>query len=104
MKAEKLKVILAIVVSLIVIFGVVLAVVNYFAKQSDLSLVGERLDISIVDDQIFQMEQDILRMKIEMRKEPMTDQEKELLTVQRQRLDELKGRREDKLKDYEKRR
>ena len=101
MKIEKVKTVLGIVVALIVIFGAVYGVIRIFATRIEVEMVSDRLDISIIDDQIFQQEQDIMRMLMEQRKGPMTDLEKNLLMIQERRLRELKARRVDKIRAYE---
>lgn len=116
--SEKVKVFLGIIVAIIMIGGSVFGIEKYFAKTSvvkaavvelknnDQSL-SERLEISIMDDQIFQQEQTIQRIedwkRFEQRKiEPeLTPIEKDTLDKAKKRLSELEFRKEDKIKQYE---
>lgn len=115
---DKLKVILGVVTSLIMIFGVIYALSNYFAKTEDVEmavnkleendeLIHERVDISIIDDQIFHQEQQIYRIKdinaFERSEKPMTPFQKESLERQEKRLEDLEKKRERKIKMYEQR-
>jgi hypothetical protein len=115
---DKLKVILGVITSVIFLIGIMFTINNYFAKNVDVEvaverleendkLIKDRVDISIVDDQIFQQEQQIYRIKdwaaIERKEREMTSIEKETLEKQEKRLEELRIKRERKIKDYEQR-
>ena len=116
MSWDKLKVILGVITSIIFLVGIIVAVESYFAKNKDVEtvveklekndeLIQQRVDISIIDDQIFQQEQQIYRIKdltsIERIEKPMTPVEKEILDKNKKRLEELKQRREKKIERYE---
>jgi len=116
MSWDKLKVILGVITSIIFLIGIVIVVESYFAKNEDVEtvveklekndeLIHQRLDLGIIDDQIFQQEQQIYRIKdltsIERKVKPMTPVEKEVLDKNEKRLEELKQRREKKIERYE---
>ena len=114
LKSEKIKTILYVVLAGIAIVGAIIGVNNYFAKTEDIEikhqLIDERLDIAIIDDQIFQQEQQIqrienFRMFEQKTVEPeLTLIEKEVIEKNRERLVELKDKKADKIKRYEEKR
>ena len=75
-------------------------------KSSD-NLISQRLELSIIDDQIFQQEQTIQRIedwqRFEQRKiEPeLTPIEKDTLIKAKKRLKILENKKEEKIKQYE---
>ncbi len=114
LKSEKIKTILYIIIAGIAIIGAIIGVNNYFAKTEDIEakhqLIDERLDIAIIDDQIFQQEQQIqrienFRMFEQKTIEPeLTLIEKEVIEKNRERLKELKDKKAEKIKRYEEKR
>ena len=116
---EKIKLWSCVIIAIVTIVGTIFAVERYFAKTSAVDkqvnelknnnhLTNERLDIAITDDQIFQQEQTVQRIRDikvfeQKKREPeMSQIEKETLKKAEDRLKELKKRKEDKLKSYEK--
>jgi len=115
---DKVKFVFFIILGSITIGGTLFTVEKYFAKTSevkstifkseegDISL-SERLEISIIDDQIFQQEQAVQRIEDFNRFEQRTVQpeltiiEKETLKKTKKRLEELKIRRAEKIKHFE---
>ena len=115
---DKVKFVIYIILGSIAIGSAFFGVEKYFAKegevkvtvsqleQSDQSL-SERLEISIIDDQIFQQEQTIQRIedwkRFEQRTvEPeLTPIEKDTLLKAKKRLEELENRKVNKIKKYE---
>jgi len=103
-----------VITALTVIIGGALSVNQNFAKSTDVAklqshdeLLGERLDISIVDDQIFQVEQQIQQMQnysiFEQRADPTppTPMEEQALYFEQQRLEELKVEKKRRIESYE---
>lgn len=123
---DKVKFVFYIVVAVVTILGAIFAVDKYFAKSEMVNtlsdelkqrydalvkkdvLINERVDISIIDDQIFQQEQTIQKIedwqRFEQRAvEPeLTPIERETLDKAKTRLETLRTRKEDKIRQYEK--
>jgi len=117
-KLENLKLYLAVFVVAASAIGVVLTVDRYFAKSGDVEkavevlktsdeLIEERLDISIIDDQIAQQQNYIQRMEDwnvfeQKAQEPqLTQLEEETLEKAKERLEELKKKKEQREKQYQ---
>ena len=122
---DKVKFVFYIISAVIIIITAIFAVDKYFAKSemvntlsdefkqryNDLvkkdTLINERVDIAIIDDQIFQQEQTIQRIEDWKRFEQRVDEpqlspiEKETLEKTKLRLDTLRKRKEEKIKQYE---
>jgi hypothetical protein len=115
---EKAKFIVYIVLAAITMLGAIFGVERYFAKESEVQAavselqksdnsLSQRVEIAIIDDQIFQQEQTIQRFedwqRFEQRKvEPeLTPIEKETLAKAKDRLEKLEQRKEEKIKQYE---
>ncbi|HUS49503.1 MAG TPA: hypothetical protein VMZ91_05025 [Candidatus Paceibacterota bacterium] len=116
MNISKIKNILTIAVVIMTLAGTLFAIEKYFAKTSDVDTsikilenkdnkLEERLDINIVDDQIFYQQQQVYRIKdlatLERKEKEMTHIEKELLKESQNRLEELKEKRKKKIEQYE---
>lgn len=121
---DNVKLLVYVIIGGITIGGTIIGVDHYFAKTSDIqslekshaelraedSLNGERLDLAITDDQIFQQEQHIQQMKnlrvFEQRVEipELTPMEKAALEKGEGRLEDLKIIKMDKIKRYEEQR
>ena len=105
---EKVKTIFYVILAVIAIVSALFAVERYFAKSVEVEHIDERLDISIIDDQIFQQEQAVQRIEDFQRYEQrtvepeLTQIEKEVLKKAEDRLIELKSRKEEKINAYEK--
>jgi len=104
-----------IILSLIAIGGALFGIERYFAKSEQVQkleshdkLFEERLDISILDDRIYQQSQQISRIQdltmVERTERALTEAEKEVLKNKKEELEELKRNREQKIKYYEERR
>jgi hypothetical protein len=93
-----------IVITLATIATVIVSINAYFAKSTEVGIVEERLDLKIVDDRIFQQEQQIQQMKnyqIFQRAEPepeLTPMEEEAIRQAETRLRQLEQEREIKEK------
>jgi hypothetical protein len=111
---EKAKFIVYIVLAAITMLGAIFGVERYFAKESEVQAavselqksdnsLSQRVEIAIIDDQIFQQEQTIQRFedwqRFEQRKvEPeLTPIEKETLAKAKDRLEKLEQRKEEKI-------
>ncbi len=121
---DNIKLILYIILGGITIGGTIIGVDHYFAKTSDIQLLekshaklraedslnGERIDLAITDDQIFQQEQHIQQMKnlryFEQRAEipELTPMEKASLVEEEKRLEDLRIKKFEKIKRYEEQR
>jgi len=116
MNTNKIKTIATIILIFVTLTGTLFAVEKYFAKTSyvDTSIkilenkdnkLEERLDINIIDDQIFYQQQQVYRIKdlatLERKEKEMTHIEKELLKESQNRLEELKEKRKKKIEQYE---
>jgi len=116
---KKAGIIISIIVGIVVIVPSIIGVDKYFAKTTDVEKVvvelkntdqslNQRIEIGIIDDQIFQQEQTIQRIedwqRYAQRKEQpiLTPIEKEILQKARMRKAQLEGKKEDKIKAYEK--
>ena len=114
---EKVKFIVYIILAIIGIGSALFGIEAYFAKEKDVNEVvkslkdtekslTERVEMGIIDDQIFQQEQTIQRIedwqRFEQRSiEPeLTPIEEETLVKARERLNLLKNRKEEKLQHY----
>ena len=117
-KLEKIKLYLAVFVVAASAVGVVLTVDRHFAKSDDVQktvkslegsdqLIEERLDLSIIDDQIHLQEQQIQRIEdwrvFEQKTESpeLTPAEKEIVEKAKEDLDELKKKKDERRKQYE---
>jgi len=117
---EKIKMIFGVIVAVIMIGGAFFGVEKYFAKTSEVKAavvelkssdqsISERLEISIMDDQIFQQQQTIQRFEDWQRFEQrtaapvLTPIEQETLEKAKKRLFVLEQRKADKIKAYEER-
>jgi len=115
---DKVKFIIYIILGVIAIGSAFFGIEKYFAKDNEVKEVfqqlgssdrslSERLEISIIDDQIFQQEQTIQRIedwkRFEQRTvEPeLTPVEKDTLIKARKRLKDLEERKLEKIKHYE---
>jgi len=116
--SDKMKFILYVIIALITIGGSAFAIEKYFAKESQVQAavadlkssdasLSDRIELSIIDDQIFQQEQTIQRIedwrRFEQRKEEpeLTLIEKDTLKKAKKRLTDLEKRKEEKIKRYE---
>jgi hypothetical protein len=115
---EKVKFVFYIILGSIAIGSALFGIERHFAKTSevantkalseegDISL-SERLEISIIDDQIFQQEQAVQRIEDFRRFEQRAIEpklsliEKETLDKHKKRLEGLKIRKEEKIKHFE---
>ena len=112
--------IFGVIVAVIMIGGAFFGVEKYFAKTSEVKAavvelkssdqsISERLEISIMDDQIFQQQQTIQRFEDWQRFEQrtaapvLTPIEQETLEKAKKRLFVLEQRKADKIKAYEER-
>ena len=112
MKKDKVKngfyIIVSIITILTFLFGLVTGIDKYFAKESQVQKVEERLDLKIQDDKIYYQEQQIQRteayniFKIEPT-EPSVS-EKAMLEKQKQELEKLKKGREEIIQKHESKR
>jgi hypothetical protein len=115
---DKIKSIVYILIAIITIGGTAFGVEKYFAKASDVTaataklensdkLINQRLEISIIDDQIHREQMQIQRIedwgKIEQRTvvPKLTIIEKEVLDKAKIRLEKLEKRKVDKINQYE---
>lgn len=114
MKTEIIKAIAGFIIASITIVGAIFAIERYFAKSEEVvslkntdQLINERLDISIIDDQIYQLEQQISKIKDWNQFEQkapvpeLTPIEKEILDKTEQKLKELKEEKISRQKAYE---
>ena len=103
-----LESIFVIILAAIAVIASIFTIEKYFAKTDEVILIEERLEIGIMDDRVFQQEQQIVRLKnlteFERREVKKTDAEKEIINKEEGRLRELKDRREKKIEQYEERR
>ena len=105
---EKVKNIFYIVLAVIAVTTALFTIERHFAKSKEVENIDDRLDISIIDDQIFQQEQAVQRIEDFQRYEQRTVEpeltpiEKDTLKKARERLDTLKNRKEEKINAYEK--
>jgi len=102
----KIKIIASIVVAIIAVITALFAIERYFAKNSTVSLIDERLEISILEDRIYEKERDIERIRdlnVFQRVEnpEPTEAEKEIIKKSEDRLEELKEQRSIKIEQYE---
>jgi hypothetical protein len=83
----------------------IVGAINYFAKNSTVSLLDKRLELAIEDDKVFRAESDVEWMEqqtaFERRKEPRTVTEEEMIEHAKARVAKLKKQREQKQKAYE---
>ena len=111
---KKIKFLAWIIFTASAILATVFSLYHYFAKTEDVQqlerhdvLLEERLDIAIVDDQIFQVEQQVQQMKnytiFEQRTNSveLSSLEKEAIEDAESRLDELKKEKKRKIESYE---
>jgi len=114
-KMNYTKNIFYIILSLIALGGAVFGIERYFAKSEQIQklkkhdkLFEERLDISILDDRIYQQGQQIIRIQdltiTERKEKELTNAEKEILKNKKEKLKNLKKEREQKIQYYEERR
>jgi hypothetical protein len=114
------KSVVYILLAIVTIGGTAFGVEKYFAKASDVAattaklensdkLINQRLEISIIDDQIHREQMQIQRIedwgKIEQRTEvpKLTIIEAEVLDKAKVRLEKLEKRKVDKINQYENR-
>jgi hypothetical protein len=117
---DKIKSVVYILLAIVTIGGTAFGVEKYFAKASDVAattaklensdkLINQRLEISIIDDQIHREQMQIQRIedwgKIEQRTEvpKLTIIEAEVLDKAKVRLEKLEKRKVDKINQYENR-
>lgn len=115
---DKIKSVVYILLAIVTIGGTAFGVEKYFAKASDVAattaklensdkLINQRLEISIIDDQIHREQMQIQRIedwgKIEQRTEvpKLTIIEAEVLDKAKVRLEKLEKRKVDKINQYE---
>ena len=119
MQLTKAKTIVGIITGLITIVGAIFLIEAYFAKSGDVdekfkevkverTLIQQRLDISISDDQVFQQQQRVKRvgdLRYEKKEREMTEEEEkeltELIEEEKKELRKLEKRREKKIERYE---
>ena len=115
---DKFKNSCCIILTIIALGTSAFAIEKYFAKTSDVQAavtkldkndqsLNQRIEIGIIDDQIFQQEQEIQRIedwqRYAQRKEKtiLTPIERDTLEKAKTRKAKLEKRKEDKIKEYE---
>ena len=105
MKEHWIKRTMYVVVTMMTIVVMIVAALNYFAKQKTVNLLDRRLELAIEDDRVFQAEQDVDWMKqqttFERRKESKTIAEAEMIERAKEKVAKFKRRREQKQQAYE---
>ena len=103
-KLNKIRLMLGIIISIFAISGSIYSITNYFAKAKEVELIQQRLDISIIDDQIFQKEQQIEGYKnltiFERSGKELTDIEKMIIIEEEKELVELKDKKDRRMEQY----
>jgi len=111
---DTLKIIIYITIGGITIGGTIVGIDHYFAKSTEVEvlknrdqLFEERIDISIVNDRIYQTRQQIQRIEdkriLQYDPEPkdFTITEKEWLEKEKKELERLEKEKEEKIKTYD---
>lgn len=111
MLSDKIKTTLYIIIACIAVVTTLFGIERYFAKEEEvketISRIGERIDIGIIDDQIFQQAQEINRIQnliiFERKEKEMTEVEKEVMKKNKEKLQELKESKIRKLEQHKSR-
>lgn len=96
---KHIKVILAIICSVMMLIGILFSIDARFTKSSTTEKIDNRLELNIQDDRIFQKRQDVERYKsmtkFKRKEEPPTVSEKEVIQHEEENLMQLKQQREE---------
>ncbi len=92
-------------VTMMMIIGMIVAAINYFAKQKTVTLLDRRLELAIEDDTVNRAQGEVdwieQRAAFERRTQPQTVTEKEMIERAKQKVIDAKTLRAEKQQAYE---
>ncbi len=106
MKLSAIRNIATIITAVILIIAAIITLENYYAKSTVVEKIEERLDISIIDDQIFIQQHSVDQYRnlaiFERRsEETISPAVNEIIQMEEIKLEELKLKKVEKVKFYE---